>query len=48
MYKWLQDFAYRVDLSWWILLAAAVALVIAWITVSLQALRAALSNPINT
>jgi putative ABC transport system permease protein len=46
MDKWLQDFAYKIDLSIWIFLGAAIAsLVIAWLTVSSQALRAAHINP---
>ena len=46
---WLKDFAYRVNISWWMYLVAAVAaLLIAVITVSLQALKAALSNPVKS
>src|SRR6185503_7045411 len=46
MNKWLQDFAYRIDISWWIFIAAAaVALIIAMFTVSLQAIKAAIVNP---
>jgi putative ABC transport system permease protein len=46
MNKWLQDFANRVDISWWIfLLAGALALIIALATVSFQAIKAALMNP---
>jgi len=49
MNKWLQDFAYRIDIGWWIFLAAAViALLIALITVSSQAIKAALSNPVKS
>jgi putative ABC transport system permease protein len=48
MSRWLQDFAYRIDLSVWIfLLAGAIALLIAWLTVSWQAIKAALANPVN-
>jgi putative ABC transport system permease protein len=48
MYTWLQDFAYRVNISWWIFFVAAIiAIFIAWVTVSLQALRAALANPVK-
>ncbi len=48
MRLWLQDFAYRIDLSVWIfLLAGAIALLIAWLTVSWQAVKAALANPIE-
>ena len=46
MNQWLQSFAYKIDLSVWIFVGAAVlSLVIAWLTVSSQALRAARINP---
>jgi putative ABC transport system permease protein len=49
MSKWLQDFAYKIALSWWIFaVSACVALVIALITVSLQAIRAAIANPVKS
>jgi putative ABC transport system permease protein len=49
MDKWLQDFAYRVEISWWIFaLAGIVAIVIALLTVSYQAIRAALMNPVKS
>jgi predicted permease len=45
---WLQDFAYRVDLTWWIfVLSGGVALIIALATVSFQAIKAATANPIE-
>lgn len=48
MSKWLQDFAYRVGVSWWIfLIAGAMAVFIAIITVSFQAIRAARANPVR-
>ncbi len=48
MNQWLQDFAYRIELGWWTFaLAGGVALVIALVTVSTQAIRAALANPIE-
>lgn len=48
MNGWLQDFAYRVELSWWIfILAAAVSILIALLTVSFQAVKAALTNPVK-
>jgi len=48
MYKWLQDFAYRTAISWWIfLLAGLIALFIALATVSLQSWRAATRNPVE-
>jgi putative ABC transport system permease protein len=49
MYKWLETFAYRTEISWWIfLVAGAVALTIALLTVSIQTIRAALANPIKS
>jgi putative ABC transport system permease protein len=46
MHKWLQDFAYRIDLGWWIFaLAGAMALLIALLTVSFHAVRSAMANP---
>lgn len=46
---WLKDFAYRVNISWWIYVAAAgVAIVIALFTVSVQAMKAAMSNPVKS
>ncbi len=48
MRKWLEGFAYKIDLSIWIFVGAAfLSLVIAWLTVSSQALRAASINPSN-
>lgn len=47
--KWLQDFAYRINISWWVFLAAGIAaLLIALLTVSFQAIRAALMNPVKS
>jgi putative ABC transport system permease protein len=49
MHKWLQTFAYKTELSWWIFcLAGIIALVIALITVSWQSLRAATRNPVES
>jgi putative ABC transport system permease protein len=49
MNKWLQDFVYRVEFSWWIFLAAGiVAMLIALLTVSYQAIRAAITNPVKS
>jgi len=45
----LQSFAYRINISWWIFLAAGViAILIAVITVSFQAIKAALANPVKS
>jgi putative ABC transport system permease protein len=49
MSEWLQNFAYRVSIGWWVFAAAAViALIIAILTVSSQAVKAALSNPVKS
>lgn len=49
MYTWLQDFAYRISIPWWIFLFAAItALLVALITVSSQAIKAALMNPVKS
>ncbi|MHA4842668.1 ABC transporter permease [Flavitalea antarctica] len=49
MYSWLQDFAYRVQIAWWIfLLAGIIAALIAILTISMQAIKAALSNPVKS
>ena len=48
MHKWLQSFAYKTELSWWIFgLAGILALGIALITVSWQSWRAATRNPVE-
>ncbi|HWB27743.1 MAG TPA: ABC transporter permease [Chitinophagaceae bacterium] len=49
MNKWLLDFAYRIDIKWWMLLAAGgIAILIALATISYQAVRAALANPVKS
>ena len=49
MNKWLQNFAYRVHISWWIFaIAGALAVFIALITVSFQAIKAAMANPVES
>jgi len=49
MQKWLQDFAYRITISWWVFaLAAFISLLIALATVSFQAVKAALANPVKS
>jgi putative ABC transport system permease protein len=48
MHVWLQNFAYRIVISWWIFfLAAAIALVIALFTVAIQAVKAAFASPVK-
>jgi putative ABC transport system permease protein len=49
MNKWLQGFAYRENIHWWVLaLAGFTAIFIALITISFQSIKAALSNPVNS
>ncbi|MEP7143885.1 MAG: FtsX-like permease family protein [Ferruginibacter sp.] len=49
MNNWLRDFAYRVDISWWVFVVAAVlALLIALLTISFQAIKAARANPVKS
>lgn len=49
MHRWLQDFAYRTSMPWWIYVVAGVAaVVIALLTVSYQAIRAATANPVES
>jgi putative ABC transport system permease protein len=49
MHKWLEDFAYRTTISWWIFAIAAIsALTIALVTVSFQTIKAAVANPVKS
>jgi putative ABC transport system permease protein len=49
MYTWLQNFAYRIDIQWWVfILAAFIAILIAMITISFQAIKAAVANPVKS
>ncbi|HEY5462178.1 MAG TPA: ABC transporter permease [Hanamia sp.] len=49
MNKWLQSFAYRIHISWWIfVIAGLTAILIALITVSFQAIKAAIANPVKS
>jgi putative ABC transport system permease protein len=49
MNKWLQDFAYRIHISWWVFAVAGIAaLLIALLTVSFQAIKAAVANPVKS
>jgi putative ABC transport system permease protein len=48
MHKWLQDFAYRVNISWWIFLVAGLLVVmIALVTIGFQSIKAAVANPVQ-
>jgi putative ABC transport system permease protein len=49
MNSWLQHFAYRISITWWVfVIAAALALLVALLTVSFQAIKAALANPVKS
>ena len=49
MSKWLEGFAYRINISWWVFaIAGLLALLIAIITVSFQAIKAAIANPVRS
>jgi putative ABC transport system permease protein len=49
MNEWLKDFAYRINIQWWIFLVAAIiAIIIAFVTISTQAIKAAVSNPVKS
>ena len=48
MNKWLQDFAYRINISWWIFASVgALCLLIALVTISFQTIKAAVANPVK-
>ena len=49
MTEWLKDFAYRINIEWWtFLLAAIIAITIAFLTISTQAIKAAVANPVKS
>jgi len=49
MQKWLQGFAYRQDIQWWVLaFAGLAAVIIAFLTISFQSIKAALTNPVRS
>jgi len=49
MHRWLQDFAYRITIQWWIFaLAGIVSILIAFFTVSFQSIKAAVTNPVKS
>ena len=48
MHNWLQNYEYRIEISWWIFLAAGItAILIASITISFQSIKAAIANPVK-
>jgi len=49
MHQWLQDFAYRTSIPWWIFaIAGLLALAIALLTIVLQAARAVVTSPVRS
>ncbi len=49
MNSWLQDFAYRINIHWWVfVLSGAIAVLIAFVTISFQSVKAALANPVKS
>ena len=49
MSKWLQDFAYRINISWWMFLSSGLfAIILALVTISFQSIKAAMSNPVKS
>jgi len=49
MHRWLNDFAYRVNIGWWVFVVAGiVALLIALLTISFQSIKAAIANPVKS
>ena len=49
MNSWLQDFVFRINIAWWVfVLAGGLAILIAVLTVSMHAIRAALTNPVKS
>jgi putative ABC transport system permease protein len=49
MTRWLQDFAYRINISWWMFVVAGLlAIVIVFITVGVQSIKSALANPVKS
>lgn len=49
MHKWLEEFAFRINIQWWIFIVAIfIALIIAMVTISVQVVKAALSNPVKS
>jgi putative ABC transport system permease protein len=49
MHVWLQDFAYRIDINWWVfVLSGSLAVLTALLTISFKAIKAALANPVKS
>jgi putative ABC transport system permease protein len=49
MTQWLEDFAYKIEIEWWIYtIAGIIALVVAFLTIGSQSIKAALNNPVDS
>jgi len=49
VHRWLQDYAYRIDIQWWVFLIAGItSILIAFCTVSFQSIKAAVANPVDS
>ncbi|MDH4090257.1 MAG: ABC transporter permease [Cyclobacteriaceae bacterium] len=49
MNKWLQDFAYRIDIQWWVFaLSGLITIIIAFVTMSFKTIQSALANPVDS
>jgi putative ABC transport system permease protein len=49
MNNWLQNFAYRIDINWWVFPGAGItAFLVALATISIQAIKAAIANPVKS
>jgi putative ABC transport system permease protein len=49
MYKWLQNFAYRTDVSWWIFLLSGVGMLLfSIVTLGIHTIKAAVANPVKS
>jgi ABC-type antimicrobial peptide transport system permease subunit len=49
MHNWLQNYQYRIEISWWIFVTAGIAaMLISLLTISFQSIKAALANPVNS
>jgi putative ABC transport system permease protein len=49
MHRWLQDYAFRLPITWWIFLAGgAASLTVALLTISFNAMKAAVANPVKS
>jgi len=49
MHRWLNDFAYRINIGWWVfVIAGVIALLIALLTISFQSIKAAIANPVKS